>query len=352
VRENPILHNISNSFGKFRKAFTEKDDNYKRALIFKNPFFRRGRDDERLLCENFFDTRNNFELTCKIAKLKFEDFFVRNRAKSQNDLLTEYGIDLNLVTYMRLHEALQFAVDSRRNNDPLPTQSLDFFVKSFEKGSRPFRRILRYKEDSKLKIKTLNTVKTFVEIVGIQIPEDDILRFCWGEWQKNYYGNRCKEFLYKFRNNILGTNQRVSKFVPGIEAECSLCVANKEPLPIQVESFNHVFFDCTYTGRYRVEIIERFFPELQNANEPDLKKLWYFGIVPGMQRNNLFISCMISEVNFCIWKNKLKKCLTPVSTFVKDISDTMYKRLKMSNKLRESKLSSNLFVCRHTFDPP
>jgi hypothetical protein len=151
---------------------------------------------------------------------------------------------------MRLHEALQFAVDSRRNNDPLPTQSLDFFVKSFEKGSRPFRRILRYKEDRKLKIKTLNTAKTFVEIVGIQIPEDDILRFCWGEWQKNYYGNCSKEFLYKFRNNILGTNQRVSKFVPGIDAECSLCVANKEPLPIQVESSNHVFFYCTYTGRY------------------------------------------------------------------------------------------------------
>jgi hypothetical protein len=120
---------------------------------------------------------------------------------------------------MRLNEAIQFDVDGRRNNEPLPTQSLEFFLKSFEKGSRPFRRILRYKEDSKLKINKLNTVKTFFEIVGIQISDDDILRFCWGEWQKNYYGNRCKEFLYKFRNNILGTNQRVNKFVPGIEAE-------------------------------------------------------------------------------------------------------------------------------------
>jgi hypothetical protein len=86
--------------------------------------------------------------------------------------------------------------------------------------------------------------------------------------------------------------------------------------------------------------------------DPDLKKFWFTGIVPGMQRNNLFISCLVSEVNFYIWKCKLKKCLTPVSTFVKDISDTMYKLLKMSNKIRESKLSLNLFVCRHTFDPP
>jgi hypothetical protein len=158
-RENPILFNIGTSFGKLRKAFTEKDDNYKKALVFKNPFFRRGRDDDRLLCENFFDTRDNFDMNCKIAKLKFEDFFVRNQPKSQNSLLVEFGIDLNLVTYMRLHEALQFAVDSRRNNEQLPTQSLEFFLKSFEKGSRAFRRVLRFKEDSKLKINKLNTVK-------------------------------------------------------------------------------------------------------------------------------------------------------------------------------------------------
>ncbi len=39
VRENPILSNIGNSFGKFRAAFTEKDENYKKAVVFKNPFF-------------------------------------------------------------------------------------------------------------------------------------------------------------------------------------------------------------------------------------------------------------------------------------------------------------------------
>jgi hypothetical protein len=79
-----------------------------------------------------------------------------------DNLNAEYGLDINLVTYMRLHEALQFAVDSRRNDEALPSQSLDFFLKSFEKGSKPFRRILCYKENSKLKIRNLNTMKTFL----------------------------------------------------------------------------------------------------------------------------------------------------------------------------------------------
>jgi hypothetical protein len=95
---------------------------------------------------------------------------------------------------MRLHEALQFAVDSRRNDEALPSQSLDFFLKSFEKGSKPFRRILRYKENSKLKIRSLNTVKTFFELVGFQQPEDDIVRSCWGDWQKFFTVIDAKSF--------------------------------------------------------------------------------------------------------------------------------------------------------------
>jgi hypothetical protein len=351
-RVNPILYNIGNSFGKFRSAFTEKDDNFRKALVFRNPFFRRRSADAGLLCENFFDIRNNVAMISIIVKLKFEDFFFRNRPKSMDNLNSEFGLDINLVTYMRLHEALQFAVDSRRNEEALPSQSLDFFLKSFEKGSKPFRRILRYKENSKLKICNLNTVKTFFELVSLPKPEDDILRFCWGEWQKNFYGNRCKEFLYKFRNNILGINQRVNKFVHDVDAECSLCTVNKEPRPIQVESFIHVFFECTYTTPYRVRIIETFFPELRGADEITLKRFWFTGIVPGMRRNNLFVSCIVNAVNYYIWNLKLKKSVNPLSIFIKDISDTVYKCLKMSKKLLEAKLSSNLIVCRHTFDPP
>jgi hypothetical protein len=54
---------------------TNKEDNFKKALIFRNPYFRRGRNDDRMLCERFFG--NNFGELKKIAKLKFEDLFNR-----------------------------------------------------------------------------------------------------------------------------------------------------------------------------------------------------------------------------------------------------------------------------------
>jgi exonuclease III len=141
---HPVLYNICESFGKFRSAFTSKDDNYKKAYIFKNPFFRRGRNDNGILCENFFGARGNFDLCAKLAKLKFEDFFIRGGPKSLADLNNDYDLNFSLVTYMRLHEALGVVVNNNRGNEDKPTMSLEFFVRSFEKGSRPFRRILCY----------------------------------------------------------------------------------------------------------------------------------------------------------------------------------------------------------------
>jgi hypothetical protein len=131
-----------------------------------------------------------------------------------------------------------------------------------------------------------------------------------------------------------------------------LCVVNKEQRPIHVESFIHIFYECAYTTLYRSRIIETYFPELRGADEETLKRFWFTGMVPGMQRNNMFVSCMVNVVNYYIWNLKLKKCLNPVSIFIKDISETVYKCLKMLKKLLEAKLSSNLIVCRHTFDPP
>jgi hypothetical protein len=125
MQGNPILHNICKSYAGFKKEFTDKDDNYKKALIFRNPFFRRGRNDDRMLCERFFG--NNFVELEKIAKLKYEDFFTRRATKTLDEVNREFNLNLTLVTYMRLHEALEFAASKKREDDIKPTQSIDFF---------------------------------------------------------------------------------------------------------------------------------------------------------------------------------------------------------------------------------
>jgi hypothetical protein len=59
-------------------------------------------------------------------------------------LCDDTGINFNLVTYMRIHESLQFYKNSRGNVEPAPEQSLKFFLKTFTSGSGPYRRTIEY----------------------------------------------------------------------------------------------------------------------------------------------------------------------------------------------------------------
>jgi hypothetical protein len=53
----------------------------------------------------------------KIAKLKFEDLFTRGGPKSLFETNREFDINLSLVTYMRLHEALELYKNKKAGND-------------------------------------------------------------------------------------------------------------------------------------------------------------------------------------------------------------------------------------------
>ncbi len=49
-------------------------------------------------------------------------------------------------------------------------------MKSFEKGSKPFRRILQFADTEKVKLSNVNTVKTFFTLIETEIPDENILK--------------------------------------------------------------------------------------------------------------------------------------------------------------------------------
>jgi hypothetical protein len=65
-RDHPVKSNICCRFEKFAAPFTRKENNYKKAYIFKNTLIRRGENENGLLCENFFGRNNSFETFSKI----------------------------------------------------------------------------------------------------------------------------------------------------------------------------------------------------------------------------------------------------------------------------------------------
>ena len=343
AQESPILHNVCSSFNNFKIEFFNKDRNYMKANIFNNPLFTRGRNDNGLLNENFFGLDKSFEFFAKISKIKFEDFFERGRPKSLDNLNRESGVDFTLINYLRIHGALQFFLNKKGAGAAGPAVSLEFFFRTFKSGSRPFRNVLQYRDLKNNDIRENNSVKTFFQLIGLQIPETSVLKKLWGSWGKNGMCNRGREFQFKFFNNRLGLNARVCKFVNTVQAECSLCVSGNEPAPQPEESFIHTFYNCPYSEKYRSEIIRKFCPAIEILGSDGKKAFWFLGAVTvqNTEYYNAFVAACVFTVNFMIWQCKLQKNLMPVSTFFENFKYEVNNILTRSRFFREEKERPN-----------
>ncbi len=136
---NPILFNIAASYEKLYIDYHEIGNNYLKAYIFKNKLFIRGANDNGLLCENFFGRNATFLTLSKIAKIRLEDLLIRDRVKSLDEINEDLGLNLTLVIYMRLSEAITHHL-STKNKLPntLPVGILPFMT-TFNKGSNKLR---------------------------------------------------------------------------------------------------------------------------------------------------------------------------------------------------------------------
>jgi hypothetical protein len=111
-------------------------------------------------------------------------------------------------------------------------------------------RTVEFSEVQNIKMSDNNSLQKFFEFVGIPILEESVLKHCWSAWNHTYFNNQQREFLFKFFNNILGLNARVTHFVQNHSAECSICIANNEPRPVQAEFFLHTFSCILATRDY------------------------------------------------------------------------------------------------------
>ena len=97
----------------------------------------------------------------------------------------------------------------------------------------------------KMNINKLKTVTVFYNLIEIERRAEKIIKSNNSLWGIHWLKNRVREFLFKFFNNKLGLNTRVSHFVEDFDRSCDLCKASKT-LPACEESFTHLFIFLLY----------------------------------------------------------------------------------------------------------
>jgi hypothetical protein len=343
-RTNPIIYNIAVSFIDFKKVFFGQNDNYKKSHLLMNPLVTGNRNERRLLDLAFFRQIPLLD-PVRIANVRFNNIY-RNgplavAAINDNNNL---GIQLNFLTYLRLSGACGAFVNGLKVNRKNTGTSLDLgdFFKSFKKGSAGIRKMLTQSLYKAITFDQLPTTKTFIRLIlgdGAHVPEGR-LRLGALLWGDVALPNHFRDFLYKFYNNCLGINTRISHFVPDRGRGCTFCsITRVGNVPVPDESFLHLFYDCDHTARIRNTFMNKYFNNFI-LDDASLKLFW-FGIMPERIPVDCVTIISILFMQYGIWRAKLKN---KVPSYPKVEGDALF-NLATACKIRQTLLNdiNNVF---------
>ena len=113
----------------------------------------------------------------KLAMLRFNDMLQDNRAVPLETVNLLKGLNLNLLTYMRIIEALTNFLGTLKRNRVTDGSSLCpmVFLTKSKKGSRHIRKSLAYNEVKKIKQCNVRSVTTFFRLAGANVLGEALL---------------------------------------------------------------------------------------------------------------------------------------------------------------------------------
>jgi hypothetical protein len=341
---NPIIANIVNSFDRFKVSFNCVNDNFLESNVLGNPNLYSDRRTMRL-----FNVGQNLGVNFNNNVLQIKDLLSdRGTVRPLEEIQATTGTQINQVQYDQLKTAVLDSLNIVRRNRVTTNQKslpLDKFITGFKKGSKPFRKVLAFNREKKLTCGKKTQVKTFFRLTGITLIPEPELEQLSSLWSLNCLPNKLREFIYKFNNNVLGLNTRVSHFNNAIARGCTFCSKNAI-IPVPDEDFIHLFFTCRTTNQILENFCNIVISDLQLNNDQMKKKFFFVGINPLTNKlDNLFLQVLSKVIMYSIWECKLSK---QIPSLMKIQNDCFFiiENIRISSSVIREHMSINLQLCR------
>jgi hypothetical protein len=342
---NPVLYGLSCSFQKLRLSHDSNNSNFVNALVLNNPIFFRGPGNKLPLTLSYLElpeTGNS-----PMANLTAREFFNVNGLKTRIELSMENNLHLTLPAYADLARCLNHYVrrlkPNERNNGSKTSLFEEFAL--IKKPGKKIRKALAKKKRKAFEIRTQNCTVKFLELTGTNFPGEKQYGSIISLWNGQGITNRAKVFLFKFYNNILGINTRLSHFVQNLSRGCTFCqLAGVNPVPD--ETFIHLFLECSTVRNWHNGFLADFFPIGYLRDELDRKTIFFLGRVHEPDSDNYFINFCILLFQYLIWEQKLKKRRPSYHSIKLDFEETVRRLLRGNSQARKESLKTNFILCR------
>jgi len=343
-QHNPILHGLAVSYERFRLSHDQLHSNSIKAFIINNRLFTRGRGDNSLLDCTYLELDER--AANKIAHMAAIDFFNVNGLKSRIEILIDSGFMIPLPAYVKIASCLNLFVRKMRPNGRSNGSSrtiMDEFLPLKNPGKKMRASLTKKLRESNDISKAKFTTK-FRELTQTSIINKEILGTRVSLWNLPGLNNRVRTFTFKFFNNILGLNTRISHFVPGQTRDCTFCIGTIGP--ISEETFIHIFYECPTTTIWHEKFLKKYFTDPENLDRNQKIDLFFMGILPGNERDNIFVCMATFLFQYCIWEEKLNKKKGSFNTLDLKFSELLTALLHCNRKVRVAAENINIPLCR------
>lgn len=133
-------------------------------------------------------------------------------------------------------------------------------------------------------------------------------------WEKMYsmtkqifYDNKLKYFQYQLVRGTLKTNRIISKFIPGINSQCTFCDQAEEYI-------SHLFYECTFVVDFLDEVYRHFSHRWTEIDIKPNKKDYLFGV---KTKNNYDPENFLGLYSkYFIWIMRCRKVPPTLNAFV------------------------------------
>jgi hypothetical protein len=226
---------------------------------------------------------------------------------SREVLAARFGVALTMEKYGTVCNV--FRIATRRYSRPECTSTpIRAFMFSFKKGTKNFRKTIEFRE-KELNLAASAQVLTFLRTTETVEPTKQRLRSLFSNWNLYYINSSIKVFIFKYYNNILGLNSRVSHFNREVDASCTFCTL-RHALPAPKETLVHLFYHCPTTN----DILGKFYGKYLHGIILE-QSTFFLSNASDKEFDNKPLNIVLDVLRYVIWQHKLNKKIPSFSLF-------------------------------------
>jgi exonuclease III len=299
----PVLFEIAKAFSDFTKKFTGRNNNFKKAYLLNNEALTAGLRVREILCvRDILDDPTPIpeRVINNLKNLKMSDLFEGNTFVTKINFQRHFTSQIGRQLWDKLDKIRRAAV-TRYGGDPYKkSDSLENFFQTWKSCSKKIRIILG---ETNMCYVPHNMIK-FADNTEIIIGEQ-LAKHKNSLWNRSYFSNDMRTFIFKMHNNTLPFNTILSHFVRGIDRNCSFCDLTFNQIE-EDETILHLFYNCNVSETMR----ENFFKWITNDQAFSTTRREFFGqfLKSNNFLNELLNFSLLLLMKF-LWDCKVRKCL-------------------------------------------